>query len=69
MIILKRVVGHEEGHTMVYVNPDKINFMYGDSFMKGGQLIFTTRIDFDGSFINVLESPDTIEQLIRNYNE
>jgi hypothetical protein len=69
MIILKRIDSYTEGHTMVHVNPHKIEMMYMERFTSVGKVITTTRLVFNRGNINVLESPDEIEELIRNYNE
>jgi hypothetical protein len=64
IIRLKRVVGHQEGYTMARVNTDQIQFYFGDMMTQGGKLINVTTIAFADSSIQVLESPDHIDELI-----
>ena len=63
-IKLRRVVGHESGHTMARFNVDEIYFYYAELMTQTGKEIMTTRICMNDYSIHVLETPDEVDNII-----
>ena len=68
-IKLKRLLGQEEGFTLVTVNKDQILFYYGDMYMHRGQLVNVTTIVFNDATIYVLETPEQVDRLVEGYKD